>query len=171
MKFRRPSEGEYSPYYEGYINQITKDDFLSVLKKSEKDTVSFLERIPAGKWNYQYAPEKWTIKEVVIHLLDTERIFAYRALRVARNDKTPMPGFDENDYAPNSFANSRSSESIIEEYKAVRSATIHLFQHFNSEQLDRWGVGSGHPISVLATGFIIAGHEVHHKKILKERYL
>lgn len=171
MNLRRPNIGEFDPYYEGYINQVSENDFLSVLKKLEKETVLFLENIPAEKWEYKYAPGKWSIKESVIHVLDTERVFAYRALRIARNDKTPLPGFDQDFFVPHSNANSRTPESIIEEYKAVRNATIHLFQHFTSEQLDRLGTGSGKPISVLALGFITAGHEIHHLNIFTEKYL
>ena len=101
----------------------------------------------------------------------TERVFTYRAMRVARNDQTPLPGFEQDDYVPNSDASNRSAKSIIEEYKALRNSTIQLFQNFSQEQLDRRGTASGHPISTLALGFITAGHEVHHMKIIKERYL
>jgi len=171
MKLRRPKEGEYSSYYQAYVDQVESDDFLSVLKNSKEETFSFFNKIPLEKWEYKYAPEKWTIKETIIHLLDTERVFAYRAMCISRNDKTHLPGFDQNEYVPNSNANNRTSESIVKEYVALRNSTIHLFQHFTSEQLDRMGTGSGHPISVLGLGFIIAGHELHHKKIIRERYL
>ena len=171
MKYRRPEEGEYLPYYQGYVDQTSSKDFLQELKNAQPKTVAFLRKLPAEKWDYRYAPEKWTIKEVIVHLMDTERVFAYRAMRVARNDKTPLPGFDENEYVPNSDAKNRTPESIIEEYQALRTSSIHLFQHFSKEQLDRLGMASGYPISTLALGFIMAGHELHHIKIIKERYL
>ena len=171
MNYRRPTQKEYSPYYEGYINQISGDNFLEALKNGLNSTVQFFEELPAEKWDYKYAPEKWSIKEVLVHILDAERVFAYRAMRVARNDMTPLPGFDENEYVPNSYAENRTPESIIEEFKALRISTIHLFQYFNTEQLGRVGTASNHPVSPLALGFITAGHEIHHIKIIKERYL
>lgn len=171
MNYRRPVEGEFNSYYEGYINQVTNDNFLEVLKNALPQTVALLKSLPAEKWDYKYAPEKWTIKEMLLHIIDTERVFSYRAMRVARNDKTPLPGFEQDDYVPNSNASERSAESIIEEYAALRNSTIQLFQNFTTEQLDRRGTASGYPISTLALGFITAGHEVHHLRILKERYL
>jgi len=159
MNYRRPIEGEYSSYYQGYIDQTSGNDFLEVLKNALPQTVSLLESLPAEKWDYKYAPEKWTIKELMLHIIDTERVFAYRALRVARNDKTPLPGFEQDDYVPHSDADNRSPESILEEYKAIRNSTIQLFQHFTNDQMDRRGTASGYPISTLALGFITAGHE------------
>jgi len=170
MNYRRPIEGEHSSYYQGYIDQVQSDNFLEVLKDALSETVPYLESLPAEKWDYKYAPEKWTIKEVMLHIIDTERVFSYRAMRVSRNDKTPLPGFEQDDFVPNSNASNRSGESIIEEYKALRNSTIQLYQNFSQEQLDRIGTASGFPVSALALGFITAGHEIHHLRILKERY-
>jgi len=170
MNYRRPIEGEYSSYYEGYINQVPGDNFLEILKNALPQTVSYLESLPLEKWDYKYAPGKWTIKELMLHIIDTERVFSYRAMRVARNDKTPLPGFEQDDFVPNSNASNRSGESIIEEYKALRNSTIQLYQNFSNEQLNRKGTASGFPVSSLALGFITAGHEAHHLRILKERY-
>jgi len=171
MSNRRPTQKEYSPYYQGYINQVSSDDFLEVLEMGLINSVKFFEKIPIDKWDFKYAPDKWSVKEVLVHILDAERVFAYRALRVARNDMTPLPGFDENEYVPNSNAKNRTPQSIMEEYKALRASTIFLFKNFNSDQMDRVGTASNHPISPLALGFITAGHEVHHINIIKERYL
>ena len=107
----------------------------------------------------------------MLHIIDTERVFAYRAMRVARNDKTPMPGFEQDDYVPNSNASQRSASSVIEEYAALRNSTIQLFQNFSEDQLNRIGTASGFPISTLALGFILAGHEAHHMRIIREKYL
>jgi len=157
-------------WYQGYVNQIGDADFIEVLRKQYESTPTLLLSIPLEKWNYAYSPGKWTVKEVILHLTDCERIFAYRALCFARNDKTNLPGFDENDYAPNSAAAHRSEVSIIEEFKAVRKATITLFEYFNNEMMLRTGFANGHEFSVELVGTIIAGHELHHLQVLKERY-
>ncbi len=157
-------------WYQGYVNTIGKHKFLDVLRQSYQSTPSLLLSLTGEQWNFAYAPGKWTVKEVMLHLTDCERIFAYRALRFARNDKTELPGFEENEYAPNAHAGRRSEVSIIEEYKAVRNATITLFNYFDEEMLNRTGYANGHEFSVKLTGAIIAGHEVHHLQILKDRY-
>jgi len=157
-------------WYQGYVNILGKRNFLDVLRDNYQSTPALLLSLPQGKWNYAYSPGKWTVKEVLLHLTDCERIFAYRALRFARNDKTELPGFDENEYAPNSFAEKRSEVSIIEEYKAVRNATITLFNYMDDELLKRTGVANDVEFSVSIIGAIIAGHELHHLQILKDRY-
>jgi len=168
---QRPAPTEYGPYYQGYVNKVKTDNLYEALLKGQKSTVDFFKNLPAEKWNYRYAPEKWTIKEVLLHLIDGERIFAYRALRIARNDTTPMPGFDENVFVANCQADKRTPDSLIEEYKAVRNATIHLFGSLNEETVNRKGTASNQPATPLALGFITAGHELHHIDIIKERYL
>ena len=145
------SPEEYNPYY-----AITE---------------AFLNAIPKDKLEYRYAEGKWTVKEIIQHIIDTERIFAYRALRVARNDKTALPGFEENDYALTGNANARTLESLLAEYKAVRQATIALFNSFSDDMLKHIGTASNSPISARAIGFIIIGHEAHHCNVIKERYL
>ena len=170
-KIGRPSPEEAAPYYHGYINQIQSDDILTALAENTQQMLDWLASISIEKWEYRYAPNKWTPKEVLLHLIDSERVFAYRALRIARTDTTPLPGFDQNIYVPSSKANDRSPESLIAEYVAVRNASMHLFQHLEEEAWDRQGEASGFPVSVRALAYILAGHEIHHKKIIEERYL
>ncbi len=169
--YRRPQPHEHGAYYNTYISKVERNDVLQVLEDAKISTVEFLKSIPAEKWDYRYAPGKWSVKEVIQHLLDAERIFAYRALRVARQDKTPLPGFDENLYTPASHASNRSPESLIGEFQAVREATLQLFGSLEEEALDEIGTASENPISALATAYILAGHEIHHLGILRERYL
>jgi hypothetical protein len=157
-------------WYQGYVNSLGNRNFIEVLRENLQGTPAVLLGLQQDLWDYAYAPGKWTVKEVLIHLTDCERIFCYRALRFARNDKTELPGFDENEYAPNCFAHKRSETSIIEEYKAVRNATLTLFENFDSLMMTRTGTANGNEFSVSMIGAIIAGHEIHHKKILQERY-
>lgn len=167
---RRPESGEYNPYYATYIGKVKGDNFIQNLKEQKFETLGILSKLSEEQWNHKYAPEKWTVKEVMMHIMDTERIFAYRALRIARNDRTPMPGFDQNDYVPYYHAAQRSGSSIMEEYEAIRNSTITLFQNLREEDLGRLGEASGSPVSVLALGYMIAGHEIHHVQLLHERY-
>lgn len=162
---------EYNPYYQTYINKTTDFPLKLGLPANFEKVLYFLNSIPLEKHEYRYAPEKWTIKEVVQHMMDTERIFAYRALRIARLDQTPLPGFDQDQYVEPSQANKRTFESLLSEYKAIRHATDTLFNSFDDEMLMRTGTASNSPISVRALGFIIMGHENHHCKVMKERYL
>ena len=167
----RPAADEYAPFYRGYVDQVPSDQILQALRLSAFDTVVFLENLPAGKWDFRYGPGKWTIGEAMLHVIDTERIFAYRALRIARGDSTPLPGFDQDAYVPESGAARRSPESIIAEFRAVREATLQLFENLDPVAWGRSGTASGHPVSVRALAFIIAGHEHHHRRIMVERYL
>ncbi len=167
----RPLPKESDDYFKKYIGQVAGDDFLRVLEDQQADTHALLRTLPPEKWEYAYAPAKWTLKEVMIHLIDAERIFAYRALRIARNDKTPLPGFEQNDYIPYAHAASRSPESILAEYEAVRRASIELFKSFDEDALKRMGTASEKPFSVRALGFTIAGHEHHHLQVIREKYI
>lgn len=171
MTLQRPADHESHDYFKLYINQVTGDDFLQTLKDSLSSTLELLKNLEDSKWDYRYAEGKWSIKEVMIHIMDTEKIFAYRALRFSRNDMTSLPGFDQDDYAPFYNAENRSIKSILKEFKAVRKATIAMYKNFSDEMLNRIGTASEHPVSVRALGFMIAGHEVHHVKIIRERYL
>ena len=162
---------EYNPYYKAYIDAASHVDIITSLKDSLEHAVSFYVGIPQEKHNYAYGNGKWTIKEVLHHVIDTERIFSYRALRIGRNDSTPIPGYEQDDYVINANIQDRSFEDLIEEYKAVRISTIMLFKGFNEQNLKQIGKASGLPISVRAIGYIISGHENHHNKVLKERYL
>jgi hypothetical protein len=162
---------EFNSYYAPYVNLVESKDIIVSLEKSFEETLSFYSSIPEDKWLYSYAEGKWTINEVVQHLLDTERVFAYRALCFSRKDIIELPGFDQDEYLINSNANSRSKESIIEEYESVRNATITLFKSFSEEMLIQIGVASNSPLSVRASGYIIIGHEKHHCNVIKDNYL
>jgi hypothetical protein len=168
---RRPGSTEFNPYYDTYIRKVKGNNFIQNLKDQKNETLALLSKLSDGKWNYKYSPEKWSVKEVMIHIMDTERIFAYRALRVARNDQTPLPGFDQNDYVPFYNALHRTGNSIMLEYESIRNSTISLFENLSNEDQGRLGEASGSPVSSLALGYMIAGHEIHHIQLLNERYL
>ncbi|MEM9920370.1 MAG: DinB family protein [Bacteroidota bacterium] len=167
---RRPEKSEVAEFYWGYVEKVPGNDFLQVLRDASSSMPQWFEALDADQWNYRYAEGKWTVKEVLQHLIDTERIFNYRALRIARGDKTPLPGFDHNAYVPASNANSRSPESLMAEYRAVRAASIVLFETLDHETLNQKGTASEKGITVRGLGYITAGHEIHHLQILKERY-
>jgi hypothetical protein len=159
-------------YFHGYIKKLDEGELLETAFRDHPSVfVSFLQQVPEEKWGYRYAPGKWSIREVVQHVIDAERVFCYRALSFARKDKTPLPGFDENVYALSSGADNRSKNSLLEELAAVQKASALLFGSFNKEQMEEDGVANGKKIYVKAIGFIIAGHSLHHQQILKERYL
>jgi len=162
---------EYASFYAPYINELGNVDLNTELEESLTKFIVFLNSIPKDKLEYRYEEGKWTIKDILLHLIDAERIFAYRALRISRKDKTPLPGFDENSYAEAAKANKIEWNNLIEEFKLVRLTTIILFNRLEEEEIERVGVASGYEVSVRALGFIILGHQKHHKKIIKERYL
>jgi uncharacterized damage-inducible protein DinB len=159
------------PFYKNYVKQLEDSDMLTAMRISGFRTMEIVHSIPEKKSDYRYAEGKWSIREVLCHMQDAERIFAYRALRFARNDKTPLEGFEENDYAPQANAAGRSLKKIADEMQHLRSSTLDLFESFSEEMLTRKGTANKNEVSVLAIGFIIAGHETHHRNILKERYL
>lgn len=167
---RRPADHESLAYYKTYINKVKGYDFIAVLNQLLAKNLAKLQTLSEVQWNHQYASDKWTVKEVLIHILDTERIFAYRALRISRNDKTPLQGFEQNDYVNFYEADSRSIESLLEEYELLRRSTISMFKNMSTEMLDRMGTASDAPVSVLALGYMIAGHEIHHWEVLVDRY-
>lgn len=158
-------------FYHKYIQRVNEDTVLDAIQTLQKELNSFLDSIPEDKWLHKYAEDKWTIKELVQHVTDAERIFCYRALCFSRNEKGSLPGFDENEYVVASNANNRSKESILHELKTVQAASLSLFESFTEEQLNAQGVANGNPIYVKAIGYIVAGHAKHHMEILKERYL
>jgi hypothetical protein len=165
------SVDEYNPYYEQYIKKAGDVSISEGLKDNGDVTIAFLESISEEKLEFRYAEGKWTIKEIIQHIIDTERVFTYRALCIARKDKTLFPGYDQDEYAVNSEANNRSMFSLMNEYKAVRLASIILFESFSAEMLKRVGVASNSNLSPRAVAFITIGHENHHCEIIKERYL
>ncbi len=167
----RPRSIDVHENYTRYIDLVQDDEYLARLQTLARETPQFLNEISFDKWNYRYREDKWTIKEVMIHIIDTERIFNYRALRIARGDVIPMREFDQNTYVPFSEANQRSISSIIEEYQTVRASTVSLFKNFSDVMLIRMGTAAGKNFTPLAIGFIIAGHEIHHLNIVRDRYL
>lgn len=170
----KPSQllpGEYPAYQKNYIATVAEVDLIEELEISLHRFIRFVRDIPMDKFDYRYADGKWTIKEIIQHLIDSERVFAYRALAFARNDKTPLPGFDENAYADESFADSRHLTSLLNELSEVRHATVSLFKSFSAEVLLRIGHANGNPNSVRALGFAIIGHQNHHEHVYRERYL
>lgn len=162
---------EYNPFYHTYIMALGEVSLMDALMDGKEELLSLLAEIPKSKLSFAYAEGKWTLAEVLVHVIDTERIFQYRALRFARNDKVDLPGFDQDLFVPYSNANGRNVQDLMAEYKAVRDSTITLFKSFDQEALKRKGVASGSPMSVRAMGFIISGHQAHHVRIIKERYL
>jgi uncharacterized damage-inducible protein DinB len=167
----KPQKEEYSAYFQQYIDLVKEENITDALTNNLEKTLSFLQSISEEKSFYRYADGKWNIKEVLIHITDTERIFAYRALRFSRKDDTPLPGYDQNIYITNAGAEIRSWNSIINEFNAVRMATIELFSSFTSEALLQKSIANKNPISVNAIGFVIAGHEIHHINVIKNKYL
>ncbi|WP_108869064.1 DinB family protein [Aquimarina aquimarini] len=161
---------EFSSYYGTYINKVVHKDIVKGLEVGKTDFIDFVQSIPEEKLTYAYAKDKWTLAEVFVHIIDTERIFAYRALRFARNDKTPITGFEQNDYVPYSNANTYSKEDIIFDFEAVRNSSISLFNRFTGDMLGRIGEASGDPMSARAAGYIMSGHQIHHFQVIKERY-
>lgn len=158
-------------FYHHYIMQVHDRNVLDALEQSNKHLVTLLNTVPEDKGEYRYEKGKWSIKELVCHMMDAERIFAYRALRFARNDSTDLPGFEENDYAPQANAHARTLKQLIAETEALRKTTIDLFASFTPEMLQRKGTANKNVVSVINIGYIIAGHETHHRNILNERYL
>lgn len=167
----KPQAGEFAPFYQGYIDRVPNGNIVQILANNKLKTITFLKSLPEDKWDFRYAEGKWSIRELIIHLMDAERIFAYRALRIARNDFTSLSGFDENAYVPESFADGRLVESLLEEYGAVREASIQLYKNLHPDVWTRLGDANGAPVSVRALAYITAGHEMHHMNIIKERYL
>ena len=144
---------------------------MEELEISLHDFIKFVQNIPLEKFDYRYAEGKWTIKDIIQHIIDAERIFSYRALRISRNDKTPLSGFEENEFVKNTNANNRNIQELLTEFSAVRHSNLFLFKSFSQEQLTRMGVVSDNEVSVRALGFLILGHQKHHQKVFQERYL
>ncbi|HEV7892542.1 MAG TPA: DinB family protein [Pyrinomonadaceae bacterium] len=172
MKIEKPGEGEYAPYAIRYIGLLPDDGLvLRHMEENLEATREFILSLPGERLTYRYAEGKWTIKEILVHISDDERIYAYRALRFARGDKTELPGFEQDDYAAHSGANARDIEDILAEFADVRRATVSLFKGLDREALVRVGVADGKVMSVRAAAYHIAGHELRHVNIIKERYL
>lgn len=167
----RPAVNEYAPYYDRYISLVPAGDVVDTLSRQLEETVATLRGISEEKADSRYAEGKWSIKELVGHVIDGERIFAYRALRFARNDQTPLPGFEQDDYINNARFGDYQLSELIEEFEHVRKSTLYLLRPLDAEAWSRQGTASDATVSVRALAHIIAGHEAHHMKILRERYL
>jgi hypothetical protein len=167
----RPAPSEYAAYFGRYIDLVAEPDVIAVLEGQARSMRELLGDISEEKANHRYAPGKWSIKEVVGHIIDTERVFAYRALRFARNDQTELAGFDQDVFAANANFANVTMKNILQEYEAVRSSTLWFLKHLPQDAWSRRGVASGNAMSVRAFAFAIAGHQVHHGRVLKERYL
>jgi uncharacterized damage-inducible protein DinB len=167
----RPQPGEYAPYYDRYISLIEGEEILSTLDHQRKEMMLLLCSRDEEEGNFRYAPGKWSAKEVLGHVCDTERIFAYRALRIARADATPLEGFEQDDYVRNGAFANLSLADLIEEFIAVRRATLSLLRNLDEAAWLRRGIANKSEVSVRALAYIIAGHEAHHRRILEEKYL
>jgi uncharacterized damage-inducible protein DinB len=171
MKADQLTTAEYAPAYSAYIEKAGDNDLIEELEISVHRLIRFVQDIPMDKFDYRYAEGKWTIKDILQHLIDAERIFAYRALRFARNDQTALSSFEEDDYAIAANGNRRSIQDLLTEVAVVRQSTLFLFKSLTPEELLRIGTASGNPMSVRALGFVIIGHQNHHQKVFAERYL
>jgi hypothetical protein len=167
----RPDLSRVPSFYHNYISQVPQNDLLEAFNAGTPAFIQFIENIPLLKREYRYAEGKWTIKEVLQHIIDGERVFAYRALRFARRDTTFLPGFDENTFANNAKTDKRDWDNVVDEFKAVRMASEYLFASFDDEQLDATGTANNNSIYVLGIGFIVVGHSLHHMNVIRERYL
>ena len=166
-----PSLNELPKYFDRYINLVFTDDLIAGLEEEMQDTIETTLGLSTDLLEFKYAEGKWNMKEILMHIVDTERIFNYRALRFARYDDTELSGFDDNAYAIASKADQRTIQSILDEYESVRNSSIQLFSNFTRDMLNQKGIANGVEISVRALGFTILGHEMHHKKIFEERYI
>ena len=166
----RPGVDEYAPYYAKYIDLVPEDPIRMRLSAQQRDFCALLRSLDESVGEHAYAPEKWTVSEVIGHLCDVERVFSYRALRFARGDTTDLPGFDENIYVPAGNFRERTLKSLTEEWLTVRIATLALLDGLPEEAWLRRGTANGQPVSVRGLAWIIAGHELHHRALLHERY-
>ncbi len=163
---------EYNAYYKNYVELLQADvELLEALQSGLDQSVAFYAALPREKWQHRYASGKWTILEILQHVMDTERIFAYRALCIGRGDQTALPGFEQDDYILPSRANERDLHDMLEEYKAIRKSTLSLFKSLDGESLASKGMASGSGLSARAAGFIICGHDLHHANVIQKYYL
>ena len=167
----KPLPETYFPYFKRYVDQVPEEDIATAFSNQLPVIKDFLNAITEEKSNYAYAPGKWTLKELLQHMTDTERIFNYRALAIARKETAPLPGFDENGYADTSNANSRSWQTLVVEFLVVRQSTQYLYDSFTDEMFAASGTASNNPVTVISLGFTTLGHFYHHKKVMEEKYL
>lgn len=170
MKASDLNTDHFNSYYQQYIDKVGNVPLMTILQKQAENFPKFIASIPEDKMNFSYAEEKWTVGQSLQHIIDTERVFQYRALRFSRNDKTPLPSFDQDVFVAAVDVSGKTKLDFIEEYSATRSATISLFKSFNTDTLKKFGIASNAPSSVASLGFIICGHQRHHRDIIRERY-
>jgi hypothetical protein len=170
MQSARPEASEYAPFYANYVAGVPETDVVSALRDSGTEITALLAAIPESRAGFRYAEGKWSIRELIGHVIDAERIFTYRALRLARGDATPLPAFEENDYVRTAGSDARTVADLVAELRAVRQSTVRMFASFPDEAWTRTGTVSGRPVSVRALAYITAGHARHHLKMLRERY-
>ena len=166
----RPQSSEYAPFYHGYVASVPDGDVVALMRASGRELLDTVATIPEDRGGFRYGEGKWSIREMLGHIIDAERIFAYRALRIARGDTTPLASFDENEYVKTAGSETRTLSNLARELGAVREASVQLFESFADDAWGRSGVASGKNISVRALAYITAGHAMHHLKILRERY-
>ncbi|MDH3495822.1 MAG: DinB family protein [Gemmatimonadota bacterium] len=166
----RPGPDEYDPYYAGYVADVPPGDVVTLLGTQTAELVTWLRAVPPERESHRYAPDKWSIREVVGHLCDTERVLAYRALRFSRGDHTPLPGFEQDDYVREAGCETRTLADLTDEFLAIRRATVALFRGMSGAMTARHGTANDVGVSVRALAYIIAGHERHHARVLRERY-
>ena len=171
VRVSRPAPSEFAPYYGTYINKVGDGDVLDILARQIDQTVSELSRVSEKDSLYRYAPGKWSIREVVGHLADTERIFVYRGLCFARGETQSLPGFDENAFVAHARFDDRPLGDHLKEFAAIRQASLHFFRGLNAEEWMRKGMANNNPYTVRTIPYIVAGHETHHLGVLRERYL
>ena len=167
----RPEKSEYASYYEGYVSRVPDGDIVATLGNQLEQTLALIHSIPETRGDFRYAEGKWTIKELIGHVIDTERVFAYRALRFGRGDTTPLSGFEQDDFIRGADFNKRTLKDLADEYEHVRRASISLFANLEPGSWARRGTANNNEVSVRGLAFIVAGHERHHLEILKTRYL
>jgi hypothetical protein len=171
VTLERPPASEYAPYQAGYVASVPEGDIFEILSRQGSEFPKFVRSFGEGRGNHRYAPDKWMVKEVIGHVNDTERVFAYRALRFARADTTPLASFEQDQYVPMGNFGARTLASLADEFAHLRAATLDLYYHLDPDALVRRGSASGFVVSVRAMAYVIAGHVAHHEQILRERYL
>ena len=171
VMLERPPSSEYAPYQAGYVASVPDGDIFEILSRQGTQFPAFVQSLGEARGNHRYAPDKWTVREMIGHVNDTERVFAYRAIRFARGDETPLASFEQDQYVPMGNFNARTLASLTDEFGHLRAATLDLYFHLDPEALARRGSASGFVVSVRAMAYVIAGHVAHHERILRERYL
>jgi len=166
----RPDRGEYADFYAGYVDAVPEGDIRETLAAASREMEAFYAAIPESKGGFAYAPGKWTVREVLGHVADSERVFTYRALRFGRGDRTPLPGFDQEILVPHSNVAVRPWSELLDDLFTIRRCTLNLFRSFREEDWERRGEASGVEVSVRALAFVVTGHELHHRRVLRERY-